>query len=163
MNCKNCNNDLPIDAKFCNKCGKAAEYSKLDKINNHLEFLGYTVEFIKASEDGGKDLYAARHSQHNSLIFLEIMPDFILFRVNLITKKKPSPEIYEYINNANSQLLGFKVYSEIEEGLIVLRFDCVYPGHYNKEIFGQFINILNNDVQNFYKSNENFNRIFLDI
>lgn len=32
MNCKHCNNELPSDAKFCNKCGKPIEIEKKDKI-----------------------------------------------------------------------------------------------------------------------------------
>lgn len=47
MNCKNCNNTLPGDAKFCNKCGKPIESNKtkvdIEKVKKSLKNTGNSV------------------------------------------------------------------------------------------------------------------------
>lgn len=50
MNCKNCNNILPSDAKFCNKCGKPTEGDKpkvdIEKVKKSLKNTGNSVYVI---------------------------------------------------------------------------------------------------------------------
>ncbi len=50
MNCKNCNNVLPSDAKFCNKCGKPIESDKpkvdIEKVKKNLKNTGNSVYAI---------------------------------------------------------------------------------------------------------------------
>lgn len=50
MNCKNCNNNLASDAKFCNKCGKPVEAEKvkvdIEKIKKSLRNTGNSVYAI---------------------------------------------------------------------------------------------------------------------
>jgi len=50
MNCKNCNNKLASDAKFCNKCGKSVEAEKpkvdIEKLKKSLRNTGNSVYAI---------------------------------------------------------------------------------------------------------------------
>ena len=165
MNCTNCGNQMPSDAKFCNKCGKPIE-TKLSneifkKMSDHLEFLGYKIEIVKPSKKGDKELIFATHTQYNNVVISEITPNLILFRINLTTNKKFNDEINVYLNDANRMLNCCKVFYDIDKEMVVLRFEAIYTGDYNKEVFGQFIDMLNNDVGNLFRKGKDFDKIFL--
>jgi hypothetical protein len=170
MNCTNCGNQLPSDAKFCNNCGKSvgvettnAGVVKINKvieqISNHLEFLGYKTEFIKASKKGEKDVIFATHPQHTNKVLFELFPNLIMFRINLTTKAPFKEEMNIFLNRANKVLNCLKVFYDIEENMVVLRFEAVYTGEYNKEVFAQFLDLLENDITLFRRL-ENFDKLF---
>lgn len=165
MNCKNCNCQLSNDAKFCNSCGKPVETELSDKnfeeMSKHLEFLGYKVEIIKATKEGEKDRMIAMHSKRSNIIILTLLPGLILYAINLTTKKKFNDEMSAFLNNANKTLISTKVYYEIEEEVVVLRFEAIYTGNYNKEVFSQFIETFNNDVENLFRQGKDFDKIFI--
>lgn len=165
MNCKNCNCQSPNDAKFCNSCGKPMESEPSDinfeEMSKHLEFLGYKVELIKAAKEGEKDRMVAVHSKRSNIIVLTLLPGLILYAINLTTKKKFNEEMSAFLNNANKILISTKVYYEIEDEIVVLRFESIYTGNYNKEVFSQFIESLNNDVDNLFRQGKDFDKIFI--
>lgn len=67
MNCKNCNNVLSSDAKFCNKCGKAVEGDKpkvdIEKVRKSLKNTGnsaYAIGWITIIINVGIYLWSVR-------------------------------------------------------------------------------------------------------
>ncbi len=169
MNCINCGNQLSNDAKFCNMCGKPVEIIKspikpqnktLEKICDHLQFLGFNVEIVSEKE-GQKEYALARHAQKYNIAIMILTPNIILFKTNLITNRNSSPAADSFMNTANRTMACTKVYYDVEEGKMILRFEAFYIGEYSKEIFSEFFNVTENDMILFNKI-ENYQEIFLD-
>lgn len=183
MFCEKCGKNIPDNSVFCEFCGskvmqeeiaseKAAEVleknpkspkpiqnENLKQMANHLEFLGYQIE--KLDTEGDREFIAARHSKDNNIVFWEMIPAFAMFKVSLTTKKKSSAKIDAFINNANKSLEISKLYYDIDDNVLTLRFEAVYVGKYVKETFGQFHKIFENDQERGCSLND-FSKLFVD-
>lgn len=86
MNCKHCNNELPVDAKVCNKCGKPIAIEKKEKIEiKGIEgwlsfflfslFVSIIINFIAGISDisGIFETAGLTNSWLYSLVFLDIL------------------------------------------------------------------------------------------
>lgn len=135
--------------------------STLEQIVNHLEFLGYKIEKIDPTKEGEKIWGYARQSDRNTLAFLEMSPELILFKVSLVTKKQPSLEMDTFVNRFNMALNLSKFYYYVEDNNVVVRFEAIYTGGYLKEAFGQFYNLFEREQARLL-SFENASKIFLN-
>jgi hypothetical protein len=136
--------------------------TELDKFCNHLEFLGYKIEKTKPATEDEKEIVLAEHVQKNNLIFFEMQPNFILFRVNLTSNKQVAPEMDDFMNRANKEILLSRIYyKENDANKTLIVFEFVYTGPYSKETFSQFLDYTQHDQMSLNKI-EGFERIFLD-
>jgi hypothetical protein len=135
---------------------------KLDKISNHLEFLGYEIERRKAEK--GNDFLLAKHSRRNNIVVVDHSEWLTFFRIALNTTKDYSKEISDYVNEMNSTLTVSRVFFEKdnESSKVVIIFNAMYIGDYTKEIFGNFLDTLTSDTEVLFQSGESFEKIFLD-
>lgn len=132
----------------------------LEQIANHLEFLGYKIEKIEPKKEGDKELVIATHAKNNNMVIFEMLPSFIMFRVNLTSERKPSTEMDTFLNDANKKFDVAKVFYDNEDDNAVLRFEAIYIGEYSKEIFGQFYDMFEKDQKRIVVL-DNFSKIFL--
>lgn len=179
MFCEQCGKKISDDSLFCEFCGgkikqeerhetiksvekqkspKVIQNESLKQIANHLEFLGYEVK--KLDIDGEREFIFAKHSKNNNIVFWEMFPGFTMFKVSLTTEKKPSAKIDAFINDTNKVLEISKLYYDIDENVLTLRFEAIYVGNYIKETFGQFYDIFTNDQQKGCSLND-FSKLFL--
>jgi hypothetical protein len=135
---------------------------KIDNIINHLEFLGYKIEKVTPEKEGGKELIMALHDQKNNLLFWEMLPNFVLFRISLSSTKTHIPEMDDFVNRANKILNISKIYTEIgkNEDNVTLVFEMIYIGDYSKEIFSQFLDHFTKDQESLAQI-EGFGELFL--
>lgn len=130
------------------------------QILNHLEFFGYTTESIEPKNKKEKQIFIARHAVKNNLVFFELAPSFLMFRVNLTTERKHHAAMDVAMNEINKVLTISKIYYEIETDKATLRIEAVYIGEYIKERFGVFLDLFINDQNKMYES-EHFKTAFL--
>ena len=177
MFCEKCGKTISGDSVFCEFCGhKISEEEKvikeqkkesviidstLKQIASHLEFLGYEINKLELGEQGDREYIGATHPKKNNIMFWNIFRDFVMLKVSLTTNKKLSLKMNEFLNDANKKLDFAKVYCDEENGFAVIRFETTYTGKYSKEIFGQFLEIFEND-QNRLGSFDNFTKLFID-
>ncbi len=171
MNCENCNFEVPESSKFCPRCGEKIEIkntkkekigeSILSEISNHLGFLGYDTEIVKAENDKGRDFIIAKHSQRNNIIIFNSFQHIQIFQVNLTTNKKWNEAMGAYINSANKIMTCAKVYYEIEDNAVMLKFEAAYTGKYVKDVFGFFLDMFIKDVEVLFGAGDNFNELFI--
>lgn len=181
MFCEKCGKNIADDSIFCEFCGhknkeekttphKKEEKKKVDGLTsiknetlkqmaNHLNFLGYEIEKLDLKDD--KEFVVARHSKNNNIIFWEMFPNFVMFKVSLTTQKKSSAKVDAYMNEANKDLDFTKVYYDIDKGVLTLGLEAVYIGEYVKQTFGQFYEIFEKDQQRFTLLDD-FNKLFID-
>ncbi|MDB5204414.1 MAG: hypothetical protein JWP09_442 [Candidatus Taylorbacteria bacterium] len=126
----------------------------------HVRFLGYTTEAVEPKNPNEKQIFVARHPQKNNIVFFELFPSFTMFRVNLTTERKFSPQMDSFINKANKAFSLSKMYYEIEADTAILRIEAVYTGEYVKECFGAFLEMFISE-QNLIYQLEGFSDIFL--
>lgn len=182
MFCEKCGKNIPDNSIFCEFCGnkimqeeivtekivkapkeniknlKVIQNENLKQITNHLEFLGYEVR--KLDMEGDREFIFAKHAKNNNVIFWEMFPNFVMFKVSLTTEKKPSEKIDAFINNANKNLEISKLYYDIDDAILTLRFEAIYVGAYVKETFGQFHELFEND-QKRVCSLDDFSKLFV--
>jgi hypothetical protein len=167
--CNNCGEQIDVNAKFCTYCGAKMQAPEmisgvkhsaapkepqpklndnLEKISEHLEFLGYKLEKIKAKHKDSKDLIIATHIQKNNLVIISITPTMSLFKIQLTTKKRHVAEMDAFVNDANKALVFAKFYTEIdsESKEVLLVLEAMYTGDYDKESFAEFIECFNGDA-----------------
>jgi len=159
MNCKKCGVKIDKDARFCTSCGtkvseepkKASPQQKfgklIEKLKEHLEFLGYSFEIIPPANEAGKPILLGKHSTEYKLNFWELKEDIILFSIDLSTKTKSSNDLYEFANKANEKYLLARAYIRNGEPVASLKSEAVWIGEYSKERFAVFIDQLRNDVR----------------
>jgi len=182
MFCEKCGKNIPDNSIFCEFCGnkimqeeivtekivkssegnnknlKVIQNENLKQITNHLEFLGYEVR--KLDIEGEREFIFAKHAKNNNVIFWEMFPNFVMFKVSLTTEKKASSKIDAFINNANKNLEISKFYYDIDDNILTLRFEATYVGVYVKETFGQFHELFEND-QKRACSLDDFSKLFV--
>lgn len=178
MFCTKCGSKQDMGAKFCTNCGLPAEtiekvnkdviqksVSRIDDIRNHLEFLGYQVTRIGEEKVGEADIFSASHPQRYNLAILEIYPNPVLVKCNLTTSKKGiskiPDDVLEFLNLANKKMVVFKVYTDIDEKNLILRFEANFAGKYDKETFGAFMSQIYDD-ELIFRSIENHEKLFID-
>lgn len=123
----------------------------LDTIVNHLEFLGFTTEKIEPATDEQRLLFVARHYKRNTMSFSEMVPNFILFRIRIILEKGPSKEIDKLMNDINRMFAISRVFTDVDEGKVMITAETVYEGEYVKNLFSQFMDLFESDMQLLYE------------
>lgn len=176
MFCTKCGSKQDVGAKFCTNCGLPVEpiekassdaneksSSRIDDIRNHIEFLGYQVKRIGEEKAGEANVFSATHPQRYNLVIVEIYPNPVLIKCNLVTKdaEKISNEVYAFLNLANEKMGTFKVYADIDEKKMILRFEAIFAGKYDKETFGAFMSQIYNDDL-IFRSMEGHEKLFID-
>ena len=115
------------------------------QITNHLEFLGYKVEDIS---DDKIDFLLAR-SENKSNLFIRITKnDFIFISARYLvseSNKKISEEFLKSLNLVNSRSVFSKWTYEEEKKVLTLQIETFVNG-YNKPIFGEVIEIFENEI-----------------
>lgn len=177
MFCTNCGKQIADDSAYCEFCGtkmskagqreakESLEEEKVEtlkkkdspgdneKISNaelqqmadHLEFLGYSTKKLDVGEE--REWVVAKHPTNNSLVFFELLPNFILFRASFSTGKKHSSEMDVAVNEANKSLNLAKFYYEVEDdGLVSVKFESIYIGDYSKGVFARFHDFFDREV-----------------
>jgi hypothetical protein len=137
--------------------------TKIGKIGDHLEYLGYEVESKTA--DDGKVLLIARHKNHFNLAVFQCTNEIVMLKATARFKKgkKLPAELETYMNWANKILEVSHAYAEVDnEGEIVLRFETIYAGDYKKSAFAEVISIMNRDMDTSFRGGKNFKKIFLN-
>ncbi len=135
---------------------------KIEKIKNHLEFLGYTIEESKPEKEGEKLVYLGTHPTKYNLIFTDFTPGIVMFRCQLATGKMFSEERMLFLNNANKTIGITKVYADENDKNMVLKFEAFYGGDYIKASFSEFIGAFEGDTGPGFRAVENFSKLFLD-
>lgn len=171
--CDKCLSELDGDAKFCGKCGnkveekiiKESQEAKEDienniisNIKNHLEFLGYKVEYKKGEKDGVDMLVSTHPSKANLLASFDKESSMTSFATTWTgLKEVKSVEQYKLLNKltANSNLAQVVITDNSD-----LRLYGLYIGHYDKNIFATFIETFLNDNTRVL-SNEDFKKLFV--
>lgn len=121
-----------------------------EKIINHLEFLGYDVEAVETAKEGEKKYFLAKHPSKSNYLFYEIGPNLLIFRARYTTTKEYSSAMDKFINKGNYTMNITKVTYEIEENNTpTLIFESTYLGQYQKDLFGQFFDINQDDIKGF--------------
>lgn len=131
-----------------------------EQVKNHLEFLGYTVNVIEPKDDNKLWGATAMHSSRNNLLVLELLPNLFYFTATLTTERKPSPEADKFINELNSKLDMCRVYYVVENELMVLKFEAILCGEYNKQAFSKFYELMEADHKKLTLL-EGFDKVFL--
>lgn len=183
--CHNCGKQIDANAKFCTHCGAKIQAEtpvvadvkasvkqepqpklneNLEKISDHLEFLGYKLEKIKAKDNDAKDCIIAIHNQKNNVFIIAISPTMSLFKIQLSTKKKHVPAMDTFVNDANKALVFAKVYTELdsESKDVILMLEAMYTGNYNKESFAEFFECFQGDSNPRMYRIPGFEKLFLD-
>lgn len=158
------NIEEPSGSQIVTEQEKPKMNENVEKICNHLEFLGYQLEKTKAKKANEKDFVLARHSQKNSVFILILSPNILLFKISLTTGKKHVPVMDAFINEANKVLIFAKMYYEIDKETqeVVVRLEALYTSDYKKEAFGEFFESFNFDVNPRLYKIPNFDKLFLD-
>jgi hypothetical protein len=122
----------------------------IDQIADHLELLGYSTERKGPQKAGEKYMVLVDHPTKVKFVALEFSPNIIWFQANLNTEKKVVVEMSDFANELNRNFLISKLFYDAVEGLAVIRFRAVYTGAYAKDIFGQFWEAIQNDLQQLF-------------
>ncbi len=134
----------------------------MEKMADHLEFLGYRIE-KKPTEEGVKKPYLlAQHPSNYSMFVIEFIPNFYLFRTNLSCSRSGSQAMNDFINKANKLMEISRIfYDPIEETKgTIIRIETIYIGEYQKQIFASFMEMLKKDQERI-STMENYEKIFL--
>jgi len=122
----------------------------LQKIANHLEFLGYSIE-MKDSKEPGNPSFTAKNSQYPNLFVWEWQPGFTLISSSFIIENSSSLEQkHAAVNELSGKVDVVNPYYEQENGKRLLTFSTYYTGEYSKELFGKFISVLHKDIGKMY-------------
>ena len=134
---------------------------ELKQMADHLEFLGYGIEKLETSGDDKRENVFAQHPSNLDFTLLEVFPGFIILKVLMATKKKPSSEIDAFINDMNKNFIISKIYREIENETVYLRIESIYMGVYVKDLFVKFMD-LNIRDHNQLRSSDDFTNLFVN-
>lgn len=173
MFCNKCGNKLNDGHQFCNKCGTEVSIKEQNKENQnkecknptvkkmleHLEFLGYTTSLLEFD----RDFVLATNQNRNNLIIRDLLDGYIMLSVRLRTKlKEQNNEANLIINETNKINFLSRCFIEIdkEDEILILNFEAIFIGEYDKERFSTFIELLDKDVLNIRNVN-NFDKVFL--
>lgn len=184
MICKKCSKEISDDSIFCEFCGNKTkkeevaskmatrpsieksessnviQNEKLKQMADHLGFLGYEIEKLESSEDDKRESIFARHPSNFDFSLLEVYEGFIILRVLMSTKGKPSPEIDAFLNDMNKAFVISKIYREIENEIVYLRIEAIYTGVYIKDLFAKFMDI-NIREHNQLRVSDDFTKLFV--
>jgi hypothetical protein len=123
----------------------------LEKMANHLEFLGYSIQ-MNDPKAGGNPSFNAKHSQYPNFFVWEWQPGLTLIRSSFAVDSCSSlEEKNAAINELSGKVDLVNPFYEQENGKGVLRFETFYTGEYSKEVFGNFISVVHKDIDKMYK------------
>jgi len=171
--CSNCGNKVSKEERFCNQCGQKLDFNEeeaggtagktkkespkpdglsaaISGIAEHLEFLGYSVEYLKKKTPGDTQLVTAKNERLYNLVFWELPNHFVLIQAYInIKKMSDAPTMDAATESANRNMIFFKAYYVTENSAITVRLQVIYTGEYQKTVFGQFHDILERDEATF--------------
>jgi hypothetical protein len=115
----------------------------MDQIANHLEFLGYQIE---KKEDSS---IRARHDRWLNLIIDEETRGILFssfFRTNDLAKIDKTGFL-EIVNSLNAKSYVLRFYADKDYDLVM---DALFPKFYDKVVFGNFIDGVNQNSLSVY-------------
>ena len=132
----------------------------MTKILNHLEFLGYTIEKNEKKNTDDRQWYACAHPIHYNISCWEMRPSCVMFRMSIRTDVGFQPKTFEYFNDANRRLTITKAFADKgDEEHVLIRFEAIYTGGYEKTVFGTFMDDVQNDTQRLFKQGEHHEEV----
>jgi hypothetical protein len=119
---------------------------KADKIKTHLEFLGYEVLITDGTKEPNGILMIKALSQAKYNLVMWFAPSgFIGVRSNWNgMKKMTAVEQWQFVNKCNSDMFMTRLYIDKDGDAT---FQCVYVGEYDKTVFGNFVDGMQNDIR----------------
>jgi hypothetical protein len=154
MKCKICSKSISEESQFCEHCGAKQstiglrdEYSSINEIFNHLEFLGYEVHEQENTENKFQAL--AKHKTKSNILFTfspNIGFSFVsYFNLDQGKVKKKLDELFTRINTMNNKsiLIAFSIVPALDS--IVC--GSWYPSEYSKKTFSEFIELYEIDIK----------------
>lgn len=121
-----------------------APNSILDKIANHLEFLGYEIE--QEVEEDGKAEFRALHPKFYNIFVRELGFGVILMAyLNANDDGKMQPDkVYRCVNAFNQSARVARGYMDKDFDFVM---EAWFPSHYDKVTFGRFMESYNADTR----------------
>lgn len=115
--------------------------TNLDQASNHLQFLGYEIT------DSGESK-RARHSQRWNMVF-KVYKDGLLFSAYLTGSDHAKQsgnrtEYLELVNALNRAASVTRFYLDDDQDLVM---EAVWPGEYERERFGAFMDLWDTDTR----------------
>lgn len=139
--------------------------SNLEKILNHVSFLGYQSE--EYSEESGYTYHFITHKKNSSTIELYVLgEEIIYFRyvLELSNIIQDEEDFLNVLNDLNGDTLVSKVFyrpSHDDGTASILTIEGSFIGKYSKERFSLFFNLFSNDIENVTQA-EKLKRFFDD-
>jgi hypothetical protein len=115
----------------------------MDKITNHLEFLGYSIEPITGLEGA----LLAKSNKNLNVVYQE--KGYGVLFTHLLTmdkNKKDKLGMLNAINAYNNKLLVSRSY--VTDGVDFIFLEATYPLSYDKTTFGVFVDAIQRDSAN---------------
>ncbi len=161
MKCKKCNKSNPEGSKFCAFCGNSLDNKKsfeqqelMDKVIEHLEFIGYEVGSPQDIDDGKSMRVVARNKNRSNLTLTfydnGMITLFSYYTVNTEKIKKTFDKALEDINKMNlSSLICSFCIPDNKDSIIC---SSIYSGEYSKKSFSHFLDYYEADIKNGFNS-----------
>lgn len=119
------------------------EQENYKKITEHLEYLGYKIEDLKAKE--GHTYIAEAEGKSSLLVRVVNNVTILTIRWSGIQQKAlKSKDFFEIINQINQSSMSKWYYQENEDDVTIVTEADYYD--YQKSTFGTFVENLNNEV-----------------
>lgn len=164
MVCTKCQNVLIEDSSFCGNCGQKVELQLISneveekfenphlvEIKNHLEYLGYSCEFLSI-EDKKRVTLIAKHAVKYNIV-LTTSAENVIFLSSLWTgvKELNSIEQYRLLNSLILASTLAQIVINKESELVIY---STYVGAYSKNGFGEFFDLYISDIDRVFANVE---------
>ncbi len=156
MKCNKCKKNNPEGSKFCSSCGAnlsektSFEHQELmDKIIDHLEFIGYEIDKPIELEDGKHMQVIAINKNRSNLIITFNASGLVTFVSNYsINQDKVTKKWLDALECVNKMNLVASVctycFNESKDALVCCSW---YPSEYSKKTFSFFLDIYEADIK----------------
>lgn len=123
----------------------------LEKILNHVSFLGYQSE--EYEEENEQTYHVLRHEIDSSIIGLHVVGEEIIYfqyNLELSNVMQDEEDFLEILNDLNGDSLVSKIFyrpSHDDGTVSMLIIEGSFIGKYNKESFSHFFNLFSTDIE----------------
>jgi hypothetical protein len=169
MECKNCNNTIPSDSKFCVHCGEKVNSEEtteevkpikmdasksLEEIRNHLEFIGY--EMSEDQKEENRILFTATHVNHPNLIIsyfhqFPVITIVSVYTIKTMKSEKNKDDLTRILNDLNNaSIITYFSTPDFE----TIQCASWYPDNYSKKSFSTFLDFFEAEINNKFQNDE---------